>query len=147
MRCVSIIQPLLDLLLVCFRKDPLERPTAEELMCHPWVSNTMISRPSPSPSPSPTPSAVSRPSPSPSPSPSAVKVPNTHHQQDDDIDISLVFEYMRTNPAMNMQRSPSPYVKKETPRDHLFVKTSFGKGKSIDVLSWKVSIDSYYCAQ
>lgn len=116
-------------------------------MCHPWVSNTMISRPSPSPSPSPTPSAVSRPSPSPSPSPSAVKVPNTHHQQDDDIDISLVFEYMRTNPAMNMQRSPSPYVKKETPRDHLFVKTSFGKGKSIDVLSWKVSIDSYYCAQ
>lgn len=79
---------------------------------------------------------INRPSPSPSPSP--VKVQNTSHhlhQQDDDIDLSLIFEYMRSNPAMNMQRSPSPYEKKEKPREHLFVKTSFGKGKLIDELT------------
>ncbi|KAI7876909.1 kinase-like protein, partial [Lichtheimia hyalospora FSU 10163] len=111
----GISESLLDLLLACFRKDPLERPTAEELMCHPWVSNTMISRSSPSPPP--------------------VKIQSTYHQQDDDIDISLIFEYMRTNPAMNMQRSPSPYQKKETPREHSFVKTSFGKGKVVDGIS------------
>lgn len=126
----GISESLLDLLLVCFRKDPLERPTAEELMSHPWVSNTMINRPSPSPSPSP------------------VKVQNTSHhlhQQDDDIDLSLIFEYMRSNPAMNMQRSPSPYEKKEKPREHLFVKTSFGKAVTCKVCLDHVKRHAIYC--
>lgn len=52
------------------------------------------------------------------------------HYSDDDIDLSIIYEYMKTNPAMDLQRVPVTDIRKKEIIEHTFVKTSFAKGKA-----------------
>ena len=47
---------------------------------------------------------------------------------DDDIDLSMIYEYMRANPTMDSQRVPATHIRRKEFIEHQFVKTSFGKG-------------------
>lgn len=46
-----------------------------------------------------------------------------------DIDLSRIFEYVRSNPTIDSQRVPASEIRKKEFVEHQFVKTSFGKGK------------------
>lgn len=55
-------------------------------------------------------------------------VDQQQHLEDDDDDLAMIYQYMRTNPAMDSQRVAASNIRKKQFIEHQFVKTMFGKG-------------------
>ncbi|KAI9310716.1 kinase-like domain-containing protein [Dichotomocladium elegans] len=120
----DVSEPLRNLLLQCFQKNPDDRPTAETLMRHSWVAEgqkdeTMNNYPS------------------------AEKVQVEEKVSEDDIDLTALYKYIRARPSPPSQPPVRPvmsgFVK------HLFVKTTFGKAVTCKVCGVSVRRHAYFC--
>ena len=114
------LQTLQDLLYACFRKDPTQRPTAKDLMQHPWISSTLSTTPGQQQQPN--------------------QIMDDDYDidentlestqvEDDDDELAMIYQYMQTNPTMDSQRVAASNIRKKQFIEHQFVKTMFGKGK------------------
>lgn len=66
------------------------------------------------------------------------------HLEDDDDDLAMIYQYMRTNPTMDSQRVAASNIRKKQFIEHQFVKTMFGKGNNDHMLfiaiRWLISL-------
>ncbi|ORZ02994.1 kinase-like domain-containing protein [Syncephalastrum racemosum] len=136
----GISESLRGLLIDCFRKDPAERPTAKELLRHEWITPDVEPTTPPPSAPfadEDDDNTVAKPK---------SKRPSVAQRfLDDDIDLSMIYEYMRANPTMDSQRVPATHIRRKEFIEHQFVKTSFGKAVSCKVCMITVKKHAVYC--
>ncbi|KAI8139428.1 kinase-like domain-containing protein [Fennellomyces sp. T-0311] len=132
--CIS--ESLQTFLRACFQKDPTDRPTAQELIQHTWLAPTS-SVPPLTPSTSADELTIS------DERDKTYKKPSK--ADDDDIDLSMIYEYMRTNPTMDLQRVPAPNIQKKEIIEHQFVKTTFAKAITCKVCLVTVKRHAAFC--
>ncbi|KAI9494322.1 hypothetical protein BDB00DRAFT_311157 [Zychaea mexicana] len=144
----NVSDALHDFLRACFQKDPEHRPTAHELVRHAWLAPIALSVPPPlTPSTSADELTISPADGNRDHKPcdeSSSSSPKTT-DNDDDIDLTMIYEYMRANPTMDSQRVPAPHIRKKEIIEHQFVKTSFGKAITCKVCLVTVKKHAVFC--
>ncbi|KAG2221591.1 hypothetical protein INT45_005165, partial [Circinella minor] len=136
-----ISNPLHDFLNACFQKDPKNRPTAHELIQHHWLTSCSVPPLTPSTSADEL-TISSNTIKKKSITTSSSLSPKT---DDDDIDLSMIYEYMRANPTMDSQRVPAPHIRKREIIEHQFVKSTFGKAIECKVCLVTVKKHAVFC--
>ncbi|CDH52536.1 pkinase-domain-containing protein [Lichtheimia corymbifera JMRC:FSU:9682] len=140
-------ETLQDLLYACFQKDPSQRPTAKELMQHPWISSALATTPDQQEQ-----QEQQQQSNQALEDDYNVEVDTLEraaqvdpHLEDDDDDLAMIYQYMRTNPTMDSQRVAASNIRKKQFIEHQFVKTMFGKAVTCKVCMVTVKRHAYFC--